>query len=66
MISATRLIFLAATLVAALAQAAPVSTSASDVTETILNADEVKPHTGPVVPSSAVDGVLEVVTEVTV
>ncbi|KZL63275.1 hypothetical protein CI238_07398 [Colletotrichum incanum] len=62
--SVARLILLTATL-AAMVQAAPVeSSSEPGDSVTILSAEEIKPHTGPVVPVSAPDGILEVVSEV--
>ncbi|EFQ25640.1 uncharacterized protein GLRG_00784 [Colletotrichum graminicola M1.001] len=62
--SIARLILLTATL-AAMVQAAPVASS-SEPGVTILSAEEVEPHTGPVVPVSAPDGILSVVSEIAV
>ncbi|WYZ37965.1 hypothetical protein EsH8_II_001471 [Colletotrichum jinshuiense] len=62
--SFARFVLLAATLAAAMVQAAPVESTTQGFTVTILSADEVKPHTGPVVPVSAPDGIFVVSTEI--
>ncbi|GJC78751.1 hypothetical protein ColLi_01589 [Colletotrichum liriopes] len=59
-------VFTTIMLTAAMVQAVPIESSASGVTVTILSADEVKPHTGPVIPFSTPDGILEVVSEISI
>ncbi|KAL0940304.1 uncharacterized protein CTRU02_203067 [Colletotrichum truncatum] len=60
-----RLLFLAATLAAAMVQAAPVEAS-PDIIFKVFSADQAEPHNWPVVPLSEPDGITKVVTEVTV